>query len=82
MGTAPDPRPVPTFAQILREIGAATPGGRLATAARVLSGEGDRPATLRLLARLRRSVAPGSDAADLIDRLGRRIRYAGLAGGH
>lgn len=82
MQTAPDPRPAPTFEQVLREIGWGRGGGRLVTAATIRNGRGDRPATLRILARLRRSVGRDTEARALIERLQRRIRFAGLAGGH
>jgi hypothetical protein len=80
--TAPDPRPAPTLEQVIRELGLASAAGRLVTEARAeLAGQGRR-AQLRTLAQLQRSVGPDTDAGDLIERLQRRIRYSGLAGGH
>jgi hypothetical protein len=80
--TAPDPRPPPTFAQLARMLGASTPSGKLALAARAQSDRGRRKAQLRMLAQLKRSVDPDSDAGGLADRLQRHIRYAAVAGGH
>jgi hypothetical protein len=74
----PDPRPAVTAAQVLRAAGAA-PG---VSARAVAASAGDartRAETLRGLARLRRTTAPGSDARELVQRLERRVRYAGLA---
>jgi hypothetical protein len=79
--TAPDPRPAPTFGELRRVIGRASPDLTLASAARSRARRGDRHATLRILARLRRSVGPDSDAGDLVERLERHVRYANLAGG-
>jgi len=47
----------------------------------VRNSRSDRRAALLTMARLRRSLSPGHDAADLIERLQRRIRFAGVAGG-
>jgi hypothetical protein len=80
--TAPDPRPAPTFKQLAREIERTTAAGSLATEARTQVGRQGRRAKLRTLARLRRSVASDTEAGDLVERLERRIRYTGLAGGH
>jgi hypothetical protein len=80
--TAPDPRLAPTLEQVIRELGLATAAGRLATEARAELAGQSRRAQLRTLARLQRSVGPDTDAGDLIERLQRRIRYSGLAGGH
>jgi hypothetical protein len=79
--TAPDPRPAPTLEQVIRELGLATAAGRLAMDARAQLGAKSRRAQLRTLARLQRSVGPDTDAGYLIERLERRIRYSGLAGG-
>ena len=78
---APDTRPAPTFAQLIRDMGRRTAAGRGARIAMVRNSRSDRRAALLTLARLRRSLSPGHDAADLIERLQRRIRFAGVAGG-
>ena len=70
----PDPRPAPKLA------GVGAPGAA-ATMSRVAEDAAARRATLRRLARLRRSVRPGSDRWLLLDRLERRVRYAGIAEG-
>jgi hypothetical protein len=80
MQTAPDPRPAPRFRQLARQIEKTMATSTLATEAQV--GWQGRRAKLRTLARLRRSIRPDTEAADLVERLQRRIRYAGLAGGH
>jgi len=80
MQTAPDPRPAPRFKQLARQIEKTTAAGMLATEAQI--GRQGRRAKLRTLARLRRSIRPDTEAADFVERLQRRIRYAGLAGGH
>jgi hypothetical protein len=80
--TAPDARPAPTFDLVTRDLGRATAARRLATEARAQLGRQGRPATLRTLARLQRSLGPDTEAGDLIERLRRRVRYAGVAGGH
>jgi hypothetical protein len=82
MQTAPDPRPAPTFEQVIRDIGTTTAARRLAKDVLVQAAGEGRRAKLRTLARLQRSVGPGTDAADVLERLRRQIRYAGLAGGH
>jgi hypothetical protein len=80
--TAPDPRPPPTFKQLARHIEKTTAAGMLATDAWTHVVRHGRRVKLRRLARLRHSIRRDTDAADLVERLERRIRYAGLAGGH
>ncbi|MGZ4195328.1 MAG: hypothetical protein ACXVVQ_07205 [Solirubrobacteraceae bacterium] len=80
MQSAPDPRPKPTFAQVLQAVGPAA-AGTVATASVADAGH-ERASMLRTLALLQRSVGADSDAEDLIERLERQVRYAGLAGGH
>jgi len=72
--TVPDPRPVPQLAAA-RARGAATTMGRVA------DDPVARRATLRRLARLRRAARPGSDRRLFLERLERRVRYAGIAEG-
>jgi hypothetical protein len=68
----PDPRPAPGFAAA---------GVRGAAMGRVADDAAARRATLRHVARLRRAARPGSDRRLLLERLERRVRYAGIAGG-
>jgi hypothetical protein len=70
----PDPRPEP---------GLAVPGahGAAATMSRVADDAAARRAMLRRLARLRHAARPGSDRRLLLERLERRVRYAGIAEG-
>jgi hypothetical protein len=82
MQMAPDPRPAATFKQVRHEVGGATPAARLVSAAVARNRRGDRAAALRMLARARRSLGADSDPGDLIARLERHIRFAGLAPGH
>jgi hypothetical protein len=70
----PDPRPAP-------ELAAAGAEGVAATTRRVGDDAAARRATLRRLARLRRAAPPGSDRRLLLERLERRVRYAGIAEG-
>jgi hypothetical protein len=70
----PDPRPTP-------ELAAAGVRGATATMSRVARHAAARRATLRRLARLRRAAIPGSDRRLLLERLERRVRYAGIAEG-
>jgi hypothetical protein len=70
----PDPRPAP-------ELAAAGARAAAATMSRVADDAAARRATLRRLARLRRAVRPGSDRQLLLERLERRVRYAGIADG-
>jgi hypothetical protein len=70
----PDPRPRPDLAA----AGAPTAA---ATMSRVADDATTRRATLRRLARLRRAARPGSDRRLLLERLERRVRYAGIAEG-
>jgi hypothetical protein len=70
----PDPRPTPELAALGIRRAAAT--------MRRLPGDpATRRAALRRLARLRRAAAPGSGRALYVERLERRVRYAGLAEG-
>jgi len=68
----PDPRPVP-------ELAAAGARGAAATMRRVADDAAARSATLRRLVRLQRAARPGSDRRLLLERLERRVRYAGIA---
>jgi hypothetical protein len=70
----PDPRPAP-------ELAAASGRGMPATMSRVAHDAAIRRATLRRLARLRRAARRGSDRRLLLERLERRVRYAGIAEG-
>ena len=70
----PDPRPAP-------DLAAAGARGAAASMSRVAEDAAARRATLRRLARLRRAAPPGSDRRLLLDRLERRVRYAGIAEG-
>jgi hypothetical protein len=74
MQVVPDPRPTP-------ELAAAGARSATATMSRVAHHVAARRATLRRLARLRRAAIPGSDRRLLLERLERRVRYAGIAGG-
>ena len=70
----PDPRPAP-------DLAAAGARGAAASMSRVAEDAAARRATLRRLARLRRAARPGSDRRLLLERLERRVRYAGIAEG-
>jgi hypothetical protein len=70
----PDPRPAP-------ELAAAGAAAAAATMRRVADDAAARRTTLRRLARLRRAARPGSDRRLFLERLERRVRYAGIAGG-
>ena len=70
----PDPRPAP-------DLAAAGARGAAASMSRVAEDAAARRATLRRLARLRRAAPPGSDRRLLLERLERRVRYAGIAEG-
>jgi hypothetical protein len=74
MQVVPDPRPAPSLA-------AAAAHGAAATMSRLVDDAAARRATLRRISRLRRAAAPGSDRRLLLERLERRVRYAGLAEG-
>jgi hypothetical protein len=76
----PDPRPPATLERVHRELGGSALSAR-ATMAAVARNQDARTATLRALARLRRGARRGSDVRFLIERLQRRVRYAGIAGG-
>ena len=76
----PDPRPAPTLEQASRELG--RPALRaIAGLATIARRPAARAATLRTVAGLRRAAPPGSDAHELLERLERRVRYAGVADG-
>jgi hypothetical protein len=68
----PDPRPAPA-------LGAAGVRDAATTMSRVARDDDARRATLHRLARLRRAALPGSDRRLLLERLQRRVRYAGIA---
>jgi hypothetical protein len=70
----PDPRPAP-------DLAAAGASGTAATMSRVAEDAAARRATLHRIARLRRMAAPGSDRRLQLERLERRVRYAGIAEG-
>ena len=72
----PDPRPAPE----LGALGVRT-SGAAATMSRVADDAVARRAMLRRLARLRRAAPRGSDRQLLLERLERRVRYAGIADG-
>jgi hypothetical protein len=74
MQVVPDPRPAPS----LTAIGVR---GTAASISRVASDAAARRATLRRISRLRRATRPGSDRRLLLERLERRVRYAGIAEG-
>ena len=57
------------------------PSGAAATMSHVADDAVARRAMLRRLARLRRAAPPGSDRQLLLERLERRVRYAGIADG-
>jgi hypothetical protein len=71
MQVVPDPRPAATFAAA--GVSATESMSRLA------HDEAARRATLRRLARLRGASHPGSDRWLLLERVERRVRYAGIA---
>jgi hypothetical protein len=77
----PDPVPAPTFEQLRQTLERRTPARSIATAAMAAHAQRDRGATLRSLARLQRAVGPDAELRDLIERLERRLRFAGVAGG-
>jgi hypothetical protein len=81
MQVVPDPRPAPTFEALAQTVGHRTVAGSIATAAGIAHMRRDRTATLRGLARLRRAVGRDADARDLVERLARRVRFGGVAGG-
>jgi hypothetical protein len=74
MQVVPDPRPAP-------ELAAAGARGAAATMARIAHDPVARRAMLRRLARLRYAARPGSDGRLLLERLERRVRFAGIAEG-
>jgi hypothetical protein len=74
MQVVPDPRPAPTLA-------AAGAHGVTATMSRLSRDAAARRRALRRIARLRRAARPGSDRCLLLERLERRVRYAGIAEG-
>ena len=75
----PDPRPAPTLAQARRLLGRSALRGRAGPRAAARSATA-RSATLGTLSRLRRAAPRRSDAHALLERLERRVRYAGAAG--
>jgi hypothetical protein len=79
VAAAPDPRPAPTLVQLLQAIG---PHSVLGASVSADVARADPGATMRLLARLQRRFGVGTVTGSLIERLKRRIQYAGVAGGH
>lgn len=80
--SAPDPRPTPTFQQVVSALPPKlTSFGSIMPAYATSRVHHDRAGMLRVLTRLLRSVGATSDTGILIQRLERRIEYAGLAGG-
>jgi hypothetical protein len=81
MQVVPDPRPVPTFARLMRMLHRAP--ARAAVAGRALAAwrRRDPSAALLRLGALRASRAPDGDLDDLLVRLQRRLRYGHVAGG-
>lgn len=77
----PDTRPVPTFEQLRQSLERRRAALPIAAAAMAAHRERDRGATLRGLARLRRAVGADAEIRDLIERLERRVRFAGAAEG-
>jgi hypothetical protein len=73
MQVVPDPRPTPSLAAGVR--------GTAATMSRLGHDPATRRATLRRIARLRRGAPPGSDRRLFLERLERRVRFAGIAEG-
>ena len=75
----PDPRPGATLGAVRRAAPGALPAATtLATLARDRHA---RAATLRALGALRGRAARGTELGILVDRVERRVRYAGIAGG-
>lgn len=74
MQIVPDPRPAPS-------LSAAGVRGTTATMSRFADDAAARRATLRRISRLQRAARPGSDRRLLLERLERRVRYAGMAEG-
>lgn len=70
----PDPRPAP-------RLSAAGLGGADAAISRLSDDAAARGAALHRIERLRRAAGPGSDRRLLLERLERRVRYAGAAEG-
>jgi hypothetical protein len=70
----PDPRPAPRLVR-------AGVRGAAATMSRLADDPAARQATLRRIARLRRAARQGSDRRLFLERLERRVRYAGIAEG-
>jgi hypothetical protein len=77
---APDPRPAPTIVQLLEAIPPMV-RSTLAGSVRTDVARHNSSAELRLLAGLQLRYGLNTDAGSLIERLARRIQYAGLAGG-
>jgi hypothetical protein len=74
MQAVPDPRPAPSLT-------AAGVRGAASTMSRVANDAAARRATLRRIAELRDAARAGSDRRLLLERLERRVRYAGIAEG-
>jgi hypothetical protein len=76
----PDPRPVPTVGEVVRRAGGLDPRA-LATMAIAARSRRARRETLHALAAIARRTGGDADLEDVIERVGRRIRYAGVAAG-
>jgi hypothetical protein len=76
----PDPRPVPSVAEVVRRAGGPAPPA-MATMAIAARSTRARRETLRALAAMGRRAAGDADLQDLIERVRRRVRYAGIAAG-
>jgi hypothetical protein len=74
----PDPRPAPTVEEVMRKAGGRAPRG-MATMAIAARSRRARQGTLRALAEMERRTGRDADLQDLIERVRRRIRYAGIA---
>jgi hypothetical protein len=81
MQVVPDPRPVPTFARLMRMLARAPLHAAVAGRALAAWRHSDRRAAMIRLAALRPLRARDGDLDDLLTRLQRRLRYAHVAGG-
>jgi hypothetical protein len=77
----PDPRPEATLGAVRRAAPGTRPLPAATTVAALARDRRARAAALRALGRLRVRTARGSELGNLVDRVERRVRYAGIAGG-
>jgi hypothetical protein len=77
----PDPRPPARLEQLRRAAGRSTALAKTAAMAAVARSRTARAATLRELEKIRGRAPRGSDLRILVDRVERRVRYAGIADG-